>query len=84
MKIVKTIDVAGKITDKIICNMCGGEIPKDNYGNFVDYLDVDKRWGYNSPYDNAVHKFDLCEKCYTEIISRFEIDVGEGEKQNQR
>ncbi len=54
---------------KIVCNKCGREIENE------DVLSVEKRWGYFSNKDNEVHKFDLCEKCYDEFISTFQIKV---------
>ena len=40
-----------------------------------DVLDVEKRWGYFSKRDNEVHKFDLCEQCYDELIATFQIPI---------
>lgn len=54
---------------KVVCNKCGREIVNE------DALSVEKRWGYFSNKDNDVHKFDLCEKCYDEFISTFQIPV---------
>lgn len=54
---------------KIVCNKCGREIENE------DVLSIEKRWGYFSNKDNDVHKFDLCEKCYDEFISTFQIPV---------
>ena len=54
---------------KIVCNKCGRVIENE------DVLSLEKRWGYFSNKDNDVHKFDLCEKCYDEFISTFQIPV---------
>lgn len=54
---------------KIVCNKCGREIENE------DVLSIEKRWGYFSNKDNEVHKFDLCEKCYDEFVSTFQISV---------
>lgn len=61
-----------KITD-VKCNCCGKLIEKDSLGNIVDYLSVEKRWGYGTTIDNEEHSFDLCEDCYKKIISGFKI-----------
>lgn len=61
--------------DKVICNACGKEIEKDGYGYLKDYLHVEKTWGYNSNKDEEVHKFDICEECYDNIIKSFLKDV---------
>lgn len=58
-----------KAVEKIICNKCGKEIVE------ADVLSVDKRWGYFSNKDNEVHHFDLCEECYNEMISTFQIPI---------
>ena len=58
-----------KVIDKIICNKCGKEIVE------ADVLSVEKRWGYFSEKDNEVHSFDLCEKCYDELVSTFQIPI---------
>ena len=57
------------VVDKYICNKCGKEIKNE------DYLSVEKRWGYFSKKDNEVHRFELCEACYDEWISTFQIPV---------
>ena len=51
------------------CNRCGKEMVAE------DVLSVEKRWGYFSNKDNEVHHFNLCEKCYDEIIATFQIPV---------
>ena len=61
--------------EKIICNKCGTEIVVRNEIPEADVLSVNKRWGYFSKRDNEVHKFDLCEKCYDEMIATFQIPI---------
>ena len=58
-----------KVIDKYLCKRCGTEMVEE------DMLSVDKRWGYFSNRDNEVHHFDLCEKCYDEIVATFQIPV---------
>ena len=69
-KIQKTKEI-----EKIICNRCGKEIDVKNGVAESEMLSVEKRWGYFSKKDNEVHKFDLCESCYDEIIKSFQIPV---------
>ena len=64
-----------KTIRKIICNKCGKEIPMKGEIAQEDVLDVEKRWGYFSKRDNEVHKFDLCEQCYDELIATFQIPI---------
>lgn len=63
-----------KVT-KIICNKCKREIEVINGIPMEDVFTVEKRWGYFSQKDNEVHRFDLCESCYDEWITSFEIPV---------
>lgn len=64
-----------KEVTKIICNKCGKEIVVENGMAKEDTLSVQKRWGYFSAKDNEKHTFDLCEACYDEMISNFQIPV---------
>lgn len=59
--------------EKVICNMCGNEIIKNEYGHFEDYLSVNKIWGYNSNFDGLEHSFDICQNCYNDLIERMKI-----------
>lgn len=58
-----------KVIEKYICNRCGKELVQE------DVLMVEKRWGYFSNKDNEVHRFELCEQCYDEIVSTFQIPI---------
>lgn len=75
MKVVKEVTVVQNKIAEVKCNMCGKNIETDTVGNLMDYLSVDKRWGYGTVFDSEEHSFDLCEECYAEIISRFKIPV---------
>lgn len=60
---------------KIICNKCGKEISVIN-GHFKEeVLGVEHTWGYFSGKDGEKHVFDLCESCYDEFVTSFEIPV---------
>jgi DNA-directed RNA polymerase subunit RPC12/RpoP len=61
--------------EKIICNKCGKEILFQGEVAQGDVLSVEKRWGYFSDRDNEVHRFDLCESCYNELIATFQIPI---------
>lgn len=69
-KIQKTKEV-----EKIICNRCGKEIIVKHEMAEQEVLSVEKRWGYFSEKDNEVHRFDLCESCYDEIVGTFQIPI---------
>ena len=58
---------------EICCNMCGHQISKNGFGYFEDYLSVTKTWGYGTPIDGETHSFNLCFKCYSDMIDQFMI-----------
>lgn len=64
-----------KEIEKIICNKCGREIPVLGGVPQEDVLEVTKRWGYFSDKDNQVDRFDLCERCYDELVRSFKIQI---------
>lgn len=70
MKIYKREMVERKRIKYIICNKCGKSIKINDY---KDFLSITKHWGYNSSYDNEVHKFDICQDCYETFVSSLKI-----------
>lgn len=60
---------------KIICNKCGREIPVLQGVPQEEVLSVEKRWGYFSRKDNQVHRFEICENCYDELVESFCIKI---------
>lgn len=64
-----------KKLNTIICNKCKKEIKVIKGIPQEDVLSVEKRWGYFSEKDNEVHRFELCEKCYDELVGSFEVPV---------
>lgn len=60
-------------TDLVICNMCGEKIESQKYHD--NYLSVKKTWGYGSTHDGETHAFELCEKCYDELLEKFKIKM---------
>ncbi len=73
MKKFKSIKIDAIDIENIFCNMCGLEIAKDKFGNYSSYFDSTFRWNYPSKFDNEVHTFQLCEKCYEKLISEFKL-----------
>lgn len=70
-----TCEKREKILTKIVCNKCKKEMNVENGIPREDLLSVEKRWGYFSEKDGEVHRFDLCETCYNELIRSFAIPV---------
>lgn len=64
----------------IYCNMCGKKIKQNQELPMEDFVSVTKSWGYFSGKDGEIHEFELCETCYDEMISRFQIPVAPKEQ----
>ena len=60
---------------QIICNCCGKEIYSGTGIEFVEYLHVEKVWGYFSNRDGVRQEMNICEDCYEEWTSHFQIPV---------
>ncbi len=73
MRNYKSSIVSVNEIESVVCNCCGEHIKKTGNGKLEDYLSIEKRWGYLSPYDNEVHSFDICVDCYTKITESFKI-----------
>ena len=69
----KTVLKKYRQIEEVHCNHCGDPIINDVVRK--DFLHVDKQWGYESNKDFEQHSFDLCEKCYDELIHSFKIPV---------
>ena len=67
----KTSEVQETVTkiDKVICDVCGKEIEKNELNEFYDYFEIDKKWGYFSKCDGRNDKFDICEDCYEKMLN---------------
>jgi len=63
-------------TDKDIrCNVCGKQIFMEQGILKEDVFEAAKEWGYFSKYDLEVHKFNICEECYDNLIKSFKIPI---------
>lgn len=72
----KTEDIHEVITNQriveITCNKCGLASTEDNYG-FDKFQEFSTSFGYGSRYDGEHWRFDLCDKCLTELVKSFKI-----------
>lgn len=75
MRQFNTVVKETKEMEKLVCNKCGREIPVVKGVPQEDVLQVEKRWGYFSDKDNRVDRFDLCERCYDELVKGFQIKI---------
>lgn len=60
---------------KISCNKCGKKVKYVEGFLKEDFFEATKEWGYFSNKDLQTHKFNLCEKCYDELVKEFVIPV---------
>ena len=64
---------------EVVCNKCGRKLKVEN-GYLKEYcFTADTVFGYFSHRDGVAHHFDLCEDCYDQLISRFQVPVEEAE-----
>lgn len=66
----------------LICNKCGKELECKDGILHEDGLFVTKEWGYFSGKDLQIHRFNLCEKCYDELMDGFVVPVEICEKKS--
>lgn len=59
----------------VYCNGCGEKIAETIENLQVDFLHVQKKWGYFSGKDQECHSFNLCESCYDKMIRNFVKEV---------
>lgn len=63
-------------TDSIkYCNKCGKEILVKYEAAYHHGVGIQVEWGYFTGKDGEKHSFCLCETCYDQLVSGFEIPV---------
>ena len=73
MRIEAESNITVIVADSVICNRCGEEIKKNEFGYFDEHLHIEKKWGYGSRFDGDTHSFDLCHACYEWFIDSFKL-----------
>jgi Fe2+ or Zn2+ uptake regulation protein len=58
---------------KVVCNCCGKEIERNQFGYLEEHVSLEKEWGYGSEFDGETHSIDLCQSCYKKLTSNFKI-----------
>ncbi|MBQ7954644.1 MAG: hypothetical protein IJ282_02730 [Lachnospiraceae bacterium] len=66
---------------EVHCNKCGRNMRVENGILKEGCFHGDFAFGYFSERDGVRHRFELCEKCYNEVISGFVIPVEETQEQ---
>ena len=59
--------------ETVICNCCGKKLIVDAGIVREGVISVDHTWDFFSEKDGEIHHWDLCETCYDEWISQFQI-----------
>ncbi len=60
---------------QVICNACGRKMLVEKGIVKEGLCSCQEKFGYFSDKDGQIHQFDLCERCYDEIIKNFKIPV---------
>lgn len=60
---------------EIVCNCCKKVIQVQDSIPQMEYLHVEKEWGYFSGKDGEKQEFDICEACYDKWTQSFQIPV---------
>lgn len=66
----------------MICNKCGKKLECKDGILHEDGLFVTKEWGYFSDKDLQVHRFNLCERCYDELMESFVVPAEVSDKRS--
>ena len=59
----------------IVCNCCKKTVQEAGKIFQMEFLHVEKTWGYFSGKDGEKQEFDVCEECYDKWISSFQVPV---------
>ena len=61
--------------DKVICNGCGKKLIVAKGILREGCFPVNHLWDFFSEKDGEIHRFDLCENCYDQLVPQFKIEV---------
>lgn len=62
-------------TVELYCNCCGRKIRTEKDMILEGVFHGEVQWGYFSEKDGETHSFDVCETCYDQWVSNFQIPV---------
>jgi len=63
------------ILQQVRCNACGKEMQVRKGMLVEECFHAKNVFGYFSEKDGVCEEFDLCEKCYQEMVRHFQIEV---------
>ncbi len=70
---MRKYDENSKELTEVSCNYCGRQLHVSGGIVKEGIVSVDNVFGYFSDKDGQVHSFDLCEKCYDNLMLQFEL-----------
>jgi hypothetical protein len=75
LRTYKTVHTEIQELDAVACNKCG--VSKSNIWD--TFISIDKTWAYGTGWDGETHSFDLCERCYGDMIAQFTLAITRSE-----
>lgn len=60
--------------ETVICNGCGKKMVVEKGILREGAFRVEYSWDFFSEKDGEVHRWDLCEECYDNLVSQFRIE----------
>ena len=72
MRVYREREIQEPKLTKVFCNQCGKELLVEDGILKEGCFSVDYAFDYFSDKDGYIYKFDLCEKCFDEMIGEFQ------------
>jgi len=69
-----------QILQKVICNKCGRELLVENGILKEDVFEGRHAFGFFSKKDGIIQEFDMCEACFTYMLSELKVPPCESER----
>ncbi len=73
MRKTKSILISTEEIHLVVCNMCGHEIERNEFGYLDEHINIEKQWGFGSHYDGQTHTIDLCKHCYDKFLDMLNV-----------
>lgn len=64
---------SGELTS-VVCNCCGKKLVVEGGILREGAISVNHTWDFFSEKDGEIHRFDLCEECYDNLVNQFLIE----------
>ncbi len=70
-------DGEGRKLMQVVCNRCGRSLRVESGCLKEGCFSAAAAFGYFSRKDGVIHRFDLCEDCYDDMVAQFAVPVEE-------